>query len=45
MSYPIVNLVSIGPKSQGTVSLLVYEWKDFDKLGAYDDEVGEVSLQ
>ncbi|CEG67577.1 hypothetical protein RMATCC62417_03986 [Rhizopus microsporus] len=35
--------VSIGPKSQGTVSLLVYEWKDFDKLGAYDDEVGETA--
>ncbi|EPB85932.1 hypothetical protein HMPREF1544_07264 [Mucor circinelloides 1006PhL] len=33
--------VSVGKESRGNVSLLVYEWQDFEHLGAYDEKSGE----
>ncbi|KAG0743501.1 hypothetical protein G6F57_005062 [Rhizopus arrhizus] len=35
--------VSIGPQSHGTVSLLIYEWNDFENLGMYDERVGDIA--
>jgi hypothetical protein len=34
--------VSVGQESRGKVSLLIYEWQDFEHLGAYDEQTGEV---
>jgi hypothetical protein len=39
-----VCIVSIGPQSHGTVSLLIYEWNDFENLGMYDERVGDVGF-
>ncbi|KAI8337374.1 lung seven transmembrane receptor-domain-containing protein [Choanephora cucurbitarum] len=39
-SQPYVK-VSVGGESLGKVSMLIYEWNDFDKLGVYDKQLKE----
>lgn len=39
-SQPFIQ-VSVGKESHGNVSLLIYEWQDFEHLGAYDEKSGE----
>jgi hypothetical protein len=40
-----VTSVSVGGESKGQASLLIYEWKDFENLGDYDSQTGEVQRE
>ncbi|KAI9487860.1 MAG: lung seven transmembrane receptor-domain-containing protein [Benjaminiella poitrasii] len=41
-SQPYIK-VSVGRESRGNVSLLIYEWQDFENLGSYDEQLGEIA--
>ncbi|KAI8065346.1 lung seven transmembrane receptor-domain-containing protein [Gilbertella persicaria] len=40
-SQPYIKGISIGHESKGKVSMLIYEWQDFEKLGIYDEQAKE----